>query len=98
MALVLPNGITELRLASIDVLRPHLAVSPSIDVPCVVLGLNDKDAIGGNHHVVYLRAVSVVLQQEVIDNLVLLLRQFLQSFGYGQFPNLTTRFPMPVSP
>ena len=75
MTLVLPEWIAELILVAIDVLSPEFTIFSTVYPSLIVLRFNDKDAVNGNHNMVYLRAVYTGLKKEVIDNSVFLFRK-----------------------
>lgn len=81
VSLILKDGVIELVFVSPDVLRPMFTVFTSVNPALHVFGFDDKDAILGNHHVINLRRVPVVFNEQVVENGVLCLRQRPQPTG-----------------
>jgi len=75
MTSVLPQGITEMILLPVELLCPVLTVLPTVDLPLVVLCLDDEHPVSRHDHVVYLGAVSAALEEKVVDDEVLILRK-----------------------
>lgn len=74
---VLVYRVAQLIFSTIYVLCPAFAVLAAVDPSFVVLGFNDKDAIDRYDYMVNLCRISVMLNKQVVDDFILVLRKFL---------------------
>ena len=91
MSIVLFQGISEMVFVTVNVLRPLVAIIVAIYPTRIVLGLDDKNAIGRNHDMINLYGIAVPLYNNVVPN-VIFIGKLLQNGEYSLLATLAAIF------
>ena len=71
--LILMNWIPQLIFVPIDILNPVVVVLSTIYFTLIKLCFNYKNTLFGNHNMVYLCCLPILIYKQVVDNLIFIL-------------------------